>query len=153
MKTELPVSAKIKIISNAYDRVLNNHMQSFELTSSQSQIIGFLIRNGGSSVCQRNIEAALGLKHPTVTGLLSRLESKGFVVLCSDENDKRCKRISLTQKSLDVYSEAKQLITNTDAALFDGISHKEREAFEISLDRIFENAKRSGFTSCTVAHD
>ena len=141
MEDNLPISLKIKLIANAYGRVLNNHMQSVDLTSSQAHIIGFLVRNGGGAVCQRDIENEFGLKHPTVTGLLARLEEKGFVEFSPASNDRRCKHINLTQKSRDTFKESRELIKQTDSELFSLLTPEEIDTLSNILDKVLQNIK------------
>ena len=42
---------------------------------------------------QKDIEKALNLKNPTVTGILKRLEENGFVLIVPSNKDKRCKNV------------------------------------------------------------
>lgn len=129
------------MIANAYNRVLTNHMQSFNLTSSQAHILGFLRRNGGVAVDQHSIEHEFGLKHPTVTGLLARLRSKDYVSFSSDINDGRRKRITLTQKSICVLQDAGRLVDKTDDELFCGLQPEELEALSAILDKVIANIR------------
>ena len=46
-----------------------------------------------------NLETGLTLKNPTVTGLLNRLEEKGFITREQNLNDKRSKFIKMTEES------------------------------------------------------
>ena len=47
-----------------------------------------------------DIERALNLKRSTVTGILQRLEEKGFIdLVASSSKDKRFKKIVFTEKS------------------------------------------------------
>ena len=51
---------------------------------------------------QRDIEKALNLKNPTVTGLLQRLDEKGYVLIVPNAKDKRKKNVYLTEKAYDI---------------------------------------------------
>ena len=138
MAKTLPLSAKLKIISNAYTRALTGNLQSYGLTQSQAHIIGFLINNGGRAVCQHDIETNLGLKHPTVTGLLERLRIKGFVTFGEGE-DRRCKTVSVTQKALDSYDDARRLIHQTDRELFGFLPEEKLAMLSGVLDDVIDN--------------
>ncbi|MBR5381137.1 MAG: MarR family transcriptional regulator [Oscillospiraceae bacterium] len=140
MTSSIPVSAKLKIISVAYSRALTAHMQSYDLTSSQAMIIGFLVRNGGGAVRQHDIETGLGLKHPTVTGLLERLRQKGFVTFTEGE-DRRCKTVSVTDKGTESYEDARRLIRQTDEELFGSLSPERLAELSDILDAVSENAR------------
>ena len=138
MSINIPISAKLKIIANAYTRALTGNLQSYGLTQSQAHIIGFLINNGGFAVCQHDIENHMGLKHPTVTGLLERLRIKGFVTFGEGE-DRRRKTVSVTQKAIDSYDDAKRLIFQTDSELFGFLPEDKLSLFSGVLDEVIEN--------------
>jgi len=136
----MPVAAKVKIISIAYSRALTAQMQRYDLTSSQAHIIGFLVENGGVAVRQHDIEASLGLKHPTVTGLLERLRLKGFVTF-SEGSDRRCKTVSVTKKAAESYEDACRLIRQTDEELFGSLPPEKLSELSDILDAVIENAR------------
>ena len=51
----------------------------------------------------RDLEAKFDLTHPTVSGILSRLEAGGYLELKPDEHDRRFKRIFLLPKGEDAH--------------------------------------------------
>lgn len=76
-------------------------MKTSDLTYSQFHVLGFLARNG-QEASQKEIEDYLGVAHPTVVGLVSRLEKKGFIETRTDETDRRIKRVKTTSKALEL---------------------------------------------------
>ena len=68
--------------------------------------------SSGSSkefVNQKDIEKALSLKNPTVTGILKRLDEKGFILAVPSNQDKRCKNIYPTEKKHMIFRKDGQL--------------------------------------------
>ena len=55
----------------------------------QSFLLGYLNAAGGTPPCQQDIAERFNIKHPTATGLLSRLCEKGFVEFAADKYDGR----------------------------------------------------------------
>lgn len=89
--------------------------------------------------CPKDIEEAFHLSHPTVSGLLSRLEKKGFVELRTDEKDRRCKRIYVLPKGEECHEAMHQAIIGIEEQLVSGFTEEEQQIFEKLLDRAITN--------------
>ena len=113
-----------------------------ELTSAQGHIMGFLARSK-TLPCPKDIEEAFHLSHPTVSGLLSRMEKKGFVELRPDENDRRCKRIYVLPKGIECQQQIWQTILDIEQQLVSGFSPEEMELLSKLLDRAIDNMGNS----------
>ena len=50
---------------------------------------------------QKQIGKELEISHPTVVGLVQRLETKGFVESFTDEKDRRIKMVRLTERAYE----------------------------------------------------
>ena len=74
MRERRTIGFLFKQINNVYEKEFNNRLRSLGITSSQCEVLDFLLRSGQEEVNQRDIEKALNLGNPTVTGLLKRLE-------------------------------------------------------------------------------
>ena len=87
-------------------------MRKCDLTWSQAHLLRHLAKAGGQ-MSQKQIEKELEISHPTVVGLVQRLEAKGFVESFTDETDRRIKMVrisSFTSSSLMSEEEVKELI-------------------------------------------
>ena len=82
---------------------------------------------------QRDIEKGLNLRNPTVTGLLKRLDEKGYILSVPSNTDKRCKNIYLTEKAYDIQRR------KLDKMLTIGMNKKEIEALEKMLNKVLYN--------------
>lgn len=92
-----------------------------------------------SPPCARDIEEAFHLSHPTVSGLLSRLEKKGFLEFRPDAQDRRCKRIYALPKGRELHETMHKTIQATEERMVQGFSPEEREQFQTLLLRAIEN--------------
>ncbi|MFR2777161.1 MAG: MarR family winged helix-turn-helix transcriptional regulator, partial [Intestinibacter bartlettii] len=81
------------------------------------------------------------LKNPTVTGLLNRLEEKGFITREQNLNDKRSKFIKMTEKTQRVLDDAYLYIQELDAQVLNGISNEEQEQLFKYMYKILDNLK------------
>lgn len=116
-------------------------LAEMELTGQQGRVIGYVARCSNPP-CPRDIEQVFRLSHPTVSGLLSRLEKKGFLRLEPDPADKRCKRIFLLPKGEACCKLTDQTIASTEDLLIQGFSEDEKAQFLLLLDRAIANIKK-----------
>lgn len=100
MKERLPVGFMFKQINNIYEKEFNNLLRGIGITSSQCAVLDYLLGSSKEFVNQKDIEKALSLKNPTVTGILKRLDEKGFILAVPSNQDKRCKNIYPTEKHM-----------------------------------------------------
>lgn len=117
---------------------MTNALASMELTAAQGHIMGF-ITHRETPPCARDIEEAFHLSHPTVSGLLSRLERKGFIAFRPDENDRRCKRICVLPKGLELDETMHRIIRDTEDQMVQGFTEEEQAQFAHFLTRAIEN--------------
>lgn len=128
----------IRVLENCTAQAMTAALASMELTSAQGQIMAFIIHRQ-SPPCARDIEAAFRLSHPTVSGILSRLEQKGFIEFRPDEADRRCKRIYPLDKGLALHETMRQNIFATEEKLVQGFSVEEKQQFAALLQRAISN--------------
>ena len=129
---------RLRILHWCTEQALTNALTELELTSAQGRILGYLAMRK-EAPCPRDIEEAFQLSHPTVSGLLARLEKKGFIQLSSDETDRRCKRIYLADKGRDCNKTMYQTICDTENRLVEGFTAEEKEQFFAFLNRAIHN--------------
>ena len=127
-----------RILHWCTDQAITRALEEMDLTSAQGHIMGYLSHRSDPP-CPRDIEEAFHLSHPTVSGLLSRLEKKGFVELRTDEKDRRCKRIYILPKGYECADRMHQTIQNIETRLVSGFSPEEQAQFEMLLDRAIAN--------------
>lgn len=99
---------RIRLLHWCTSQAMNESLAQIGLTSAQGHIMGRLMHSK-EHLRARDIEREFCLSHPTVSGILSRLEKKGFIELRPDPADKRCKRIYV----LDKASEFSSLMSET----------------------------------------
>ena len=125
----------IKMIHVSFETKINMVLSKYDLTRSQCDIIIYLIRSEGL-VTQRMIEKALHVSNPTVTGLLNRLEAKGFLERKVSEKDARFKYIVLTEKARKVDKEILSKLEENERELFSFLTDEECEELRILLRKI-----------------
>lgn len=139
----------LRMLHSCTDKAMTGALEEMELTAAQGHIMGFLARHSDPP-CSRDIEEAFHLSHPTVSGLLSRLEKKGFIEFRTDEKDRRCKRIYVLPKGRECQETMHQTIQNIEYRLVDGFTAEEQTQFFAFLERAIFNM---GGTPCnTIVH-
>ncbi len=128
----------IKTVSDILGREANFMLKEQDLTWAQSRLIGFLTRNGGERT-QKEIENFLEVSHPTVVGIVSRMEQNGFVTCRTDQTDRRNKIVSLTEKSMDAGRTMWDMLKRQDEIMFSGFTAEERDRLDEYLLRIYDN--------------
>ena len=128
----------VRILHWCTDQIMTSTLEQQELTASQGHIMGYLSRQTNPP-CPRDIEAAFHLSHPTVSGLLSRLEQKGFIQQCPDPDDRRCKRIYLSEKGLQCHDTMYRIILENEERMVHDFTPEEKELFLSFLQRAITN--------------
>lgn len=138
----------IRILHWCADQTITQALEQMELTAAQGRIVGY-VAHCPQPPCPRDIEETFHLSHPTVSGLLSRLEQKGFLRLQPDPEDRRCKRIFLQEKGVQCHERIGSLIRDHEQRLVRGFTPQEREQFTSFLQRAIENLGGSPCPSLT----
>ena len=128
----------VRILHWCTDQSMTNALARMELTAAQGRIMGY-IAHSPKPLCSRDIEEEFRLSHPTVSGLLSRLEKKGFIEFRPDENDRRCKRIFLLPKGWECHDTMRRTIEDNEARMVEGFNPEEMEQFRSFLKRAIAN--------------
>ena len=115
-----------------------------ELTAAQGRVLGYIARRK-EPPCSRDIEEAFQLSHPTVSGILARLEKKGFIDFQPDGKDRRCKRIRMLDKGRECTETMHRTIRENEERMVRGFTAEEKKQFLALLRRAIENM---GVHSC-----
>lgn len=95
------VGYQFKIIDEKIKVRADADLKRHGLTLTQTRVMGFLAEMGGQAT-QKEIEEDFQVSHPTVVGLVSRMEQKGLVTTCPDLMDRRNKLVKLTERALEM---------------------------------------------------
>lgn len=132
----------IKQLHIALENNFNKFSKKYKLTSSQMDILIFLLHNEDKIVNQRDIENFLSLSNPTIAGTLLRLEKKGFIIRKISSKDKRYKEIYLTDKSRELKDIIFKYIRDNDNKMFLNMSEEEKENLKNIITKILNNIQK-----------
>ena len=129
---------QLRILHWCTDQTMTAALARMELTAAQGHILGYLSFRQDAPNC-RDLEAVFHLSHPTVSGLLSRMEKKGFIAIRPDPRDGRCKRIFLLDKGRECVQEIQRSIVSIENRMVEGFSPAEQAQFHDFLSRAIAN--------------
>ena len=136
------LGAFIRSISNAMAQNMQQNSEQLGLTSSQGMFLHHLWYRQeilGESTYAKDLEEFFDIKHPTVSGILQRMETAGFVKLVASETDRRCKAIHLTQKAMDAHAQTDACIQQTEHQLVATMTDAEVQEFRRLLQIAAKN--------------
>ena len=134
-----PIGFMIKQINNVYEKDLNERLKTIGITASQCAVLDYLFHTSREEVSQRDVERHLNLKNPTVTGLLKRLDEKGYILCVPNANDKRKKNIYLTEKAYDIQRRMENDRRKLDKELTRGMTKREIAALRKKKEKLLYN--------------
>lgn len=111
------------LVMRAFTKGVNEVMKPLGLYSSEWAVLNFVANH--DSFPQSDIAAALEIEGAAISKTLSKMEQKGLIVRTSSQ-DKREKRISLTEKGRELYPLAAQAAGSHRSAVLAGLSRDDR---------------------------
>ena len=126
-----------RLLRTTFDR----RVRELGLTRSQWWVLNHLFRNNG--VTQSELAEILEVEKPTLGRLLDRLEQKGWVRREADANDRRAKRVFLTQEVEPAIKTMRSAAAEMRRDAVAGLSADQQERFVDALLTIKANLSRS----------
>ncbi|MGI5931724.1 MAG: MarR family winged helix-turn-helix transcriptional regulator [Eubacterium sp.] len=131
---------RISALSNIYRRRLDQLTTQTEYSGAQSKALHFILANyREKAIVQKDIEREYGLRPPTASELLKKMEGSGLVIRKTMQEDARKKQILPTEKALRYKDQVAQNIEGLNASLMRGVSRQDMEVFLRVLDQMVEN--------------
>ena len=128
-------------VDNMLHKVLAKYRKGKDprVTPGQGMLIGFLMKNAGKEIFQKDIEAEFDIARSTVTATLDSMERKGYITREAVERDARLKKISLTPKAVESHNRIVADLEQLESAMFRDISQEEADTLFTVMDKIKEN--------------
>ena len=128
----------IKTINDKLKVKADADLKHSNLTLAQSRVLAFLDSRGGQAT-QKEIEVYLEVSHPTVVGIISRMEKNGHLRCWVDETDKRNKIVALTEQAKALGEEMEQRILANEKMLLASLSEADIKKLKQMLLIIYNN--------------
>lgn len=140
--TEAPLGFKFKLIHDEMIRRRNEEMKADDLTFSQAAVLFFLFRKQEEKISQKELCEAMQVTHPTMIGLLSRMEEKGLITTGTDPENHRRKLIRITRKGADLVERQHSRHEAGDRVLVQGFTPEEETEFNRLLALVYDNIRK-----------
>ena len=125
-----------RLMRTTFDR----RVKSLGLTRSQWWVLNHLFRNDGAT--QSELAETLEVEKATLGRLLDRLEQKGWVRREGDANDRRAKRVYLTEEVEPALKAMRAAASELRRDALTGLSADDKERFVDMLLAIKANLSR-----------
>lgn len=125
------INDKLKVKADA-------DLKNYNLTLAQSRVLTFLDSKGGQAT-QKELEIYLEVSHPTVVGIVTRMEQNGYLCCWLDPNDKRNKIVELTEQAKALGTEMEQRIFANEQMLLASLSKEDIKKLKQMLLTIYNN--------------
>ena len=133
------IGPRVRILSNTIRLNIDRKLSALDLTAQQSFVLRYLWEHDSQVIYPKDIERRFNLTHPTVSGLLQRLEGKGFIVCEPDPDDRRYKRVTLTPPARECQQEICRHIHAMEQTMTNGMTDAEQAQLHSLLARLIEN--------------
>lgn len=124
------INDKLKVRADA-------ELKQYHLTMSQSRVLVYLRSRGGQAT-QKEIETFLDVAHPTVVGLVSRMEQNGYVT-CWPCEDGRNKYVKMTPQAEAIDKNMQENMRANEEMLLAPLSPEDRERLRDLLLTVAEH--------------
>lgn len=129
----------IRRLSHAAKKETDNNLKRLNLTMSQGLVLEYLNNTDEEELTQKAIEQHFNLQHPTVSGILKRLERNGFITTSVSRTDRRVKNIYLTEKAREIELIARQDKKQMEETLVKGLTREEIDTLRTLLKKVLKN--------------
>jgi DNA-binding MarR family transcriptional regulator len=114
------------------------HMSQYkQWFAGQGKILELLLKN--KSLSQNKLLEILGIKAPSLSELLAKLEKQKLIKRTTDPNDSRGNIISLTAKGKMYAKSSRKMSVHHSSQMFASLSEYEKEQLAHILDKLHKN--------------
>ncbi len=132
----------IKQINNLLAKDADNSLRKKNLTFLQTHALFIIQKQPDGEMTLKELEKVLQVSQPDAAGIVVRLEKKGLIESFKDTEDKRVKRIKITELGLDCCKDAQGHIEQVEETLLLGMSEVEKVQFNHLLKIVLKNLSK-----------
>jgi DNA-binding MarR family transcriptional regulator len=128
--------AKIhQLAGRIFSKLLKKHQ--IEINPAQGRIMFVLWRNDNIPI--QELAKKTSLSKTTLTSMLDRLETMGYITRVPSKEDRRKICIKLTEKDKSLHETYRQVSLEMTELFYQGMSKEEVDLFEKQLEKTFKN--------------
>ncbi|MFA5432680.1 MAG: MarR family winged helix-turn-helix transcriptional regulator [Candidatus Paceibacterota bacterium] len=123
-------------LGNAVSWFRNQKFLSIGLTSSQSEVIRYVLKHRNERITAGDLMTQLSLSQSTVAGIIKRMENKSLLTRYMDDADARKSIIAPMEEGLLLEESLKKVAEQTEDIILQGMS----DAEQAELNRLLKIA-------------
>ena len=139
---QLPYAALIKQLSTEIQKRADAALQESDLTMTQMYFLGALSHLPGRTATLKELERYFRVAQSTAAGVAARLEKKGLVESLPNENDRRVKRLRITDAGADTLRHALETMERGEQQMLAPLDESEQETLLTLLRRVHSALRR-----------
>ncbi|WP_042354733.1 MarR family winged helix-turn-helix transcriptional regulator [Bacillus rubiinfantis] len=128
---------EIGMIARALDSISNIEFKEYELTKGQYLYLVRIYEHPG--IIQEKLAEMIKVDRTTAARAIKKLEMNGFVERKNDEDNKKIKRLFVTEKGKNVYPFIKRENDYSNQVAISGLTEDEAEILSSLLQRVRKN--------------
>ena len=144
---QLPYAALIKQLSTEIQKRADAALQESDLTMTQMYFLGALSHLPEGTATLKELERFFRVAQSTAAGVAARLEKKGLVESLPNENDRRVKRLRITDAGANTLRHAVETMERGEKQMLSPLDEAEQETL-ITLLRKVHGALRQEEGGC-----
>ena len=131
----------LKLIEIHMKKNFEHQFQAYGITRQQAHVL-WVLHHNNECLSQKELREILKVTHPTMVGIINRLETAGYVQTCPAPEDKRITLVKATEKAVGMHEELGRKRQRMDEILNSGFSDEEKEQLTTLLNRVLENIEK-----------
>ncbi|MBJ3814020.1 transcriptional regulator SlyA [Shimwellia pseudoproteus] len=138
MKLESPLGSDLSRLVRIWRALIDHRLKPLELTQTHWVTL-HNIHQLPPEQSQIQLAKAIGIEQPSLVRTLDQLEEKGLISRHTCANDRRAKRIKLTDKAAPIIVEMETVIDKTRGEILNGFSEEEQAILTEMIARLERN--------------
>lgn len=136
------ISLRLKLINEITEKTANQNLKQYGITLSQMRILMVIDRTEKKTCQMKDLEGIFQLSQQNIVGLVKRLEEKKLLETFVDPDDRRMKKVAMTQEGLQVCKKAYKEVEAIDAWIAEDMTEKEKKDFLHLLEKVYQHVGR-----------
>lgn len=128
----------IKHLHDRFEAKGNIECQKSGITLSQFRVLKYLTDHSEKTVTQKELELDFKVSHPSITGIIKRMEEKKLVYTELVKEGIQQKIVHITEEGISALNQMEKNIATDDEAIFKLFKPEEMDQLEDYLSRILE---------------
>lgn len=120
---------ELRQVVNLFSRFVETKASEEGVTFVQGRFLHYISTKHEGGICQKDVEKEFNIRRSSATEMLQKLEKNGLIERIEDEEDKRSKRIHITEKGEKIENKIFGSICEFEKEIKKGISPEEIEVF------------------------